>query len=80
MVKGTGPKLVKLEEITLDPDLRQGLAKVFGMKIGEIPKTIDVPKKMKGGRVKAPAKKMMYGSKVKPKTKMMYGSKVKKRK
>jgi len=33
MVKGTGPKLVKLEEITLDPDLRQGLAKVFGMKI-----------------------------------------------
>ena len=22
MVKGTGPKLVKLEEITLDPDLR----------------------------------------------------------
>ena len=78
MVKGTGPKLVKQETITLDPDLRQGLAKVFRMNIGKIPKTLDLPstKKMskkKGGTVKA--KKMMGGGKAMAKKKMMGGVK-----
>ena len=87
MVKGTGPKLVKLETFTLDPDFRQALAKVTNQNIGKIPKTLDLPStkkipglkpKKKGGIVKV--KKMMGGGKAMPKKKMMYGGMAKKKK